>query len=251
MSTCVLISGQARTFAQCVANQAWMVYRHLDDPTFFVSVADDEQARDMYLLEAYYPGKVHIEIVKQPDDFPDAPPFRLCAHAPYLPTPNDPKVVKAIMRQLWHYKRVWEFMCKVIDGPHPTPDTKAVIRVRPDLFFHGKPESATTKSGLEPEWFVGPWKSTCGGVNDRFSIMGTRAAQAYFNAIDVLPNLIDAGCPVHPETIQRTALEWAGCSVFNTLLTEFTCVRLPGHGEHVRLQEYPGEMVSYLTAISR
>src|SRR4051812_18224185 len=37
MSTAVLISGQMRTFASCVANQNWMVFRKLKDPYFFIS----------------------------------------------------------------------------------------------------------------------------------------------------------------------------------------------------------------------
>lgn len=238
MKTAVLISGQMRTFASCVANLNWTVFRRLEDPHFFVSCADDAQAADAYLLEGYAKN-VHIERVAQPT-LPE-PPFSLCRHAPYTPTPNSPKVIQPILRQLWAYKRAWEFMREKSDGGFDV-----FVRCRADLFFHRfeMPE----KHRLLPQDFVGPWKSTCGGVNDRFSLMGSEAAKAYFNASDVLPELLKAGCPLHPESIQQAALERAGCAISNTLLAEFTGLRLPGAGDHVPLAEYPGELAAFIKA---
>ena len=242
MTTAILISGQTRTFADCIANQNWFLYRKIKDPVFFVSVADDEQAKDAYLLEGYAKD-VFIERVKQPT-LPE-PDFALAKHAPYTPTPNNKSVVQSILRQLWAYQRVWDFM----ESRGTKFDT--YIRLRPDLFFH--------KLSISPRWmddgasvhgttFQGPWKATCGGVNDRFGIMGHSAAKAYFTAFSQLNTLLDAGCPLHPESIQKAALEAAGCAISNTLVAEFTCLRLPGQGNHVPLLEYPGELAAFIAA---
>ncbi len=243
MSTAVLISGQMRSFSSCVQNLNWMVFSKLNDPYFFISCADDAQASDAYLLEAYFPKRVFVEIVKQPDDLPE-PPFSLAAHAPYSPTPNHPSVVKSILRQLWHYRRVWDFHKSFADLG--TAKFTTYVRCRPDLFFHSFTYPIIPCFGIGADSFVGPWKSCCGGVNDRFSIMGYNAAAAYFTAFDHLNELLDAGCPLHPESIQKAALGLACCRISNTLLAEFTCLRLPGAGRHVELVEYPGELAALL-----
>jgi hypothetical protein len=242
MKTAVLISGQTRTFAQCLKNLNWTVFRRLENPTFFVSVADDAQANDAYLLEGYWKD-VHIERVVQPT-LPE-PPFSACLGAPYAPTPNNQAVVQSILRQLWAYKRVWEFM-----GEKSNDVFTHYVRCRPDLHFHRfeMPLFHGINCPRDTD-FCGPWKATCGGVNDRFSVMGRTAARAYFNALDALPELLKDGCPLHPESIQQAALERAGCTISNTLLAEFTCIRL--QGAHVPLVEYPGELAAYLKAIQR
>lgn len=234
--TAILISGQVRTFASCLANLNWHVFRHFDNPTFFVSCADDAQAADAYLLEGYFKD-VHIERVTQPT-LPE-PSFNLCKHAPYTPTPNNATVIQPILRQLWHYKRVWDFMQEKSDGNFDT-----FVRCRPDLFFHRFDLPALPG----PNQFLGPWKATCGGVNDRFSLMGKNAAMAYFTALDRLPEFLKAGCPLHPESIQQAAMDAAHCHISNTLMAEFTCIRLPGSGEHVPLLEYPGELARFIKA---
>jgi hypothetical protein len=246
MKTAILISGQMRSFASCIANLNWTVFRRFENPTFFVSCADDEQAKDAFLLEAYS-ERVFIERVKQPEL--KEPAFSLCRHSPYAPTPNNPSVIQPILKQLWHYKRVWDFMREVITGkegeeaiePERQLDFDIFVRCRPDLFFHRFDVRFPA-----PDWFIGPWKATCGGVNDRFSIMGAVAAKAYFNAGDKLDDLLEAGCPFHPESIQQAALEAAGCHISNTLQAEFTAMRLPGAGPHVPLVEYPGELARFI-----
>lgn len=256
MKTAVLISGQMRTFESCIANLHWTVFRKLENPTFFVSCADDEQAASAYLLEGYY-DRVHVEIVKQPDAFDYSPVFALARHAPYTPTPNNPTVVPSILRQLWHYRRVWQFMCEQAPKGGPGDGERYAIsgagqfdqfvRCRPDLHFHrfDHPGSIATNE------FFGAWKATCGGVNDRFSIMGLEAAMAYFTAFDKLQAFMDEGCPLHPESIQQHALEAAGCRIRSILQAEFIALRLPGAGNHVPLVEYPGEFARYVAEIGR
>jgi len=243
MKTAVLISGQMRSFSECVANLNWTVFRKLENPHFFISCADDDQAKDAYLLEGYFPN-VHIERVEQPKaDIFKPYPFSLCRHAAYTPTPNSPAVIPSILRQLWHYKRVWEFMNECQKADRTTDCFTTFVRCRPDLHFHHfDPVYPEAKE------FIGPWKATCGGVNDRFSVMGWIAATAYFLAIDRMDELLEAGCPLHPETIQAAALELAGCKVSSTLTAEFMVIRLPGQGDHVPLAEYPGEMARFIAA---
>ena len=244
MKTAVLISGQIRTFGYCLPNLNWEVFRRLENPTFFVSCADDDQGSAAYLLEGYSEN-VHIQRVAQPkvEDLKHYP-FSLARHAPYAPTPNNPTVIPSILRQLWHYNRVWDFMHE-----SSTDKFDVVVRCRPDLFFHrfDMPEPLA----IGPRDFFGPWKATCGGVNDRFSIMGIHAAEAYFTAYNHLDAFLKAGCPLHPESIQQAALEAKGVRISNTLQAEFMVMRLQGQGDHVPLVEYPGEMARFVEAIHK
>lgn len=225
-----------RSFAATVANLHWMVFRRLPNPTFFISCADDEQAKDAHLLDGYYPEEgIFIERVKQP--VLNEPPFNLCRHSPYAPTPNNQSVVQSILRQMWHYRRVWDFHCEKA----PTAGFDTYVRCRPDLFFHRFDMPAFVR----PNEFIGPWKATCGGVNDRFSVMGQIAAMAYFNSFSEFERMMDAGCPLHPESIQEAAMGAIGTRISNTLLAEFTVMRLSGR-DNVPLVEYPGEMARFI-----
>ncbi len=214
--TAVLISGQQRSFAQVYLNLRWYVLRKLKNPVFFVSCAKDEYSITADRLKNDFTD-VSIEVIEQPT-LPE-PDFKLCAHAGYTPTPNSQAVVQSILRQIWHYNRVWDFMRETRD-----PDEfQGFVRLRPDLHFHrfdypGHP--------FPNQFFGCPW-GTYSGVNDRFSIMGRWAAQAYFQAHNQLPALLEAGCPLHPETIQGAVLEAAGCDIRNTMIADFSCVRLP------------------------
>jgi hypothetical protein len=229
--TAVLISGQMRTFSHCLPSLYWNVFRKLKDPHFFVSCADDEQASSAYMLELHYPGKVHIEIVKQPT-LPE-PHKSYADHAPYaISVP-----IQNILRQLWHYNRVWEFFNEVTGE---LKDFTAFVRCRPDLFFHRFDAPAEPL----PHEFLGVWKARCGGVNDRFAIMGPKAAEAYFTAFPRLQSLLDLGCPLHPESIQQAAMEFEGVGIRNRLTCEFTTVRF--NGKNDPLLEYPGEMAQFL-----
>lgn len=247
--TAVLISGQMRTFATCLPSLYWTVFRKLKDPHFFVSAAKDDQATTAYLLENYpeFKGKVFIEIVEQPT-LPE-PHIRYAAHAPYAISAP----VQSILRQLWAYNRVWEFFCEtarshIVEVSNPPmlaltnsiPDFSTVVRCRPDLFFH----RFDPVRHLEPHEFMGVWKARCGGVNDRFAVMGRGAAKAYFTAFTKLQSLLDAGCPLHPESIQQAAMEQDGVGIRNTLTCEFTAVRLDG--KTAPLLEYPGEMAQFI-----
>lgn len=226
MKTAVLISGQLRSFAQCLPTLHWHLFRKLDDPHFFVSCADDAQAQDAYLLEAYYKN-VHIERVVQPT-LPE-PPARYAAHAPYaISVP-----IQSIMRQLWHLNRVWEFFREKNDFAQGYDQ---IIRCRPDLHmqrFELPPRAHVLSSGVSltvpfsPTDAYTPWWGRYGGVNDRLAVMGSEAARAYFTAFTKLDEILKAGCPLHPETIQHEALAQAGCRISATLRADFITKRTP------------------------
>lgn len=206
MKTAVIYSGQARTFARTYPNQKWFLLRRLANPVFYVSVEDNADAKSMEALKKDYP-EVHIELVKPPQM--EEPPFALTDFAPYAITPTKTPGVgplQGLMRQFWHNSRAWKFA--VEQGLKDDGDTM-VVRMRPDLhiqhFRH--PGTPGLNEAISPQW------GTYGGANDRCAFMGFKAAEAWMTAYDVLPALLEAGCPFHPETIIAAAVERAGCYI--------------------------------------
>lgn len=232
MSTAVLISGQARTFRHCYPNQRWQVFRKLEDPWFFVSVADDAQAEDMEILRQDY-EHVFIERVTQPILPEPENAAELVARAPY-PIVSTPQ---AILRQFWHLKRVYEWY--LVAGRVGIQHTfSAIVRIRPDLLFHSyaTPPQKTLEDDMGCKrtcdiWHHechSPWWSRWGGINDRFAIMGGKAALHYFNAYTAIPLLWAKGCPLHPESMLKAALELGNITSHDTLKALFSTVRLDG-----------------------
>ncbi len=238
MRTAVLISGQMRTFAACVRNQNWHLYRRLGNPAFFVSCANDEQAGTAELLREFS-DDVAIEVVEQPTL--GEPSFDLTRHAPYEPAIGyDPAtVVQGMLRQLWHRQRVWDFfrVARKRDD-----DFGIVVRLRPDLLFQG----FVMPDDIDGQTVFAPWKATCGGVNDRLGVMGYRAAEWYFTLFSDLPRLLRFGCPLHPESLLQAELEYGVVNVQNTLLAEFTTLRM--NGDNPPMFEYPGELARFIHA---
>lgn len=214
MKTAVLYSGQARSFAKVFENQWWHVLRKLPEPEFFVSVADDEQAPDMYrLLERFPADKVHIEIVQQPT-LPEPP-----LDKPYLAMYPPSSPPQAILRQLWALQRVWEFYCESTSTAHDL-----IVRIRPDLAFY----RFEMPGSIIPECRV-PWWARWGGVNDRLALLGHTGAFNYFRTYERMLSVHkDKGCPLHPETLIAASLELGGITPSHTLATEFATVRLDG-----------------------
>ena len=101
---------------------------------------------------------------------------------------------------------------------------ETVIRIRPDLWIHRfqKPVDPDTDEA------VLPWWGKFGGMNDRLAIISRRAAPTYFGLYDMIPTLLEHGCPFHPETLLAETLRLSGMVVSNTLLTEFSTERMDG-----------------------
>lgn len=243
MKTAVILSGQTRTFARCLPSLHWAVFSKLENPHFFASVANDEDAGAIELLRQQYPdAPVFIEKVDQPT-LPE-PPVQTSWHAPYAITPTKTPGVgplQGILRALWHYSRAWKFACE-----HGAQECDVVVRCRPDLHFHG---FAWNFGAPEAHVAVTPWWGRYGGCNDRFGVMGHTAAKAYFETYDVLPEMINDGIPFHPETLVHTALCRAGCSVRHTLAAEFAMLRK--NGELVHMQVLPGELAEWIAHLSK
>lgn len=216
MSTAVLISGQMRTFNRCYASQRWQVFRHFEpDIHFFVSCVNDENAESAKLLKQHYKN-VHIETYDDPADLPEIEEL-YGRHAPYANAATHHQ----LMLQHWGNKRVWRFFR---DNRPPYSSFETIIRIRPDQFFHrctvpGKPSAN--------QCFCAWWGSF-GGINDRFAIMGSKAAEAYFTVYDKIPQLLAMGCPFHPESLVNAALDLAGVEVRPTLMTSFSTMRANG-----------------------
>lgn len=254
MKTVILLSGQARSFGGTTPpayrnglpnprleqpwargtflNQRWYLYRLLDDVEFFCSLADDEQAREVepLLLKHYPREKVHVEIVKQPV-LPE-PPLESTYHSAYGIT----SPFQAILRDLWHRKRVWDFYLSL-----GKVDADLVVRLRPDLFFQTVRLTRWPGYGdcLVPFW------GNYGGTADRFALLGPRAAGVYFNAFERVDALLAKGCPMHPETLTDAALYEAGIRVLRTLDTHFATLRRDGEIVFQRLEE---SVLGYLEA---
>lgn len=267
MTTAVIISGQARTFGRCFRNQKWACFDKLENPRFFVSIANDSDAASIQLLSDAYPGNVHVETVAQP--VLSEPPFETCLHAPYAITPTrTPGVgpLQGILRQLWHNSRAYKFAIENGAG-----ECDVFVRCRPDLHFgrFKMPQMLDSKfpsdlgdGGIAGNWGMAEqlavtpfWGHFGPGTNDRFAILGKIAAKAYFETYDVLPELLAAGIPFHPETLVGAAVERAGCVISRTLLAEFAFCRTPDaqHADYwfEHMQCLPGELAEWMAHLSK
>lgn len=225
MSTAFIITGQMRTFKHLHKNQNWQVFRHFADPHFFVSVANDEQAKDAELYKQY--GETFIEYVDQPEHIPlpnGCPTEESWVkdqnfmHEPYSISVSP----QAVLKQLWALQRGWEFMRET----HKVFDFDWVVRIRPDLhFFYFHPNALPIKA--DPWAAFTPWWGRFGGVNDRFAVLGGSAACLYFNTFTMLQDSIDAGAALHPESLVRYQLE-DKCNLNDRFPVSFATLRMDG-----------------------
>lgn len=213
MRTAVLISGQMRTFKKCYPNMKWMVFRHYPEIHFFVSVFEDEDSKLANLLQADY-DNVNIETHHEPGNLIESSAY-YSDHAPYAPSVTP----RQIMMQLYANKKVLDFIGDRLFN------YKTVIRLRADLWFH---------RFVPPSYPPGdntcycPWWGQFGGVNDRFAVMGPRAASYYFRVYEYVNHLIGIGCPLHTESLLAATLAHGRVNVFNNLATEFSRTRSNG-----------------------
>lgn len=223
MSTAILYSGQARTFARCLPTQHWHVYRHFEDLHFFVVWQNDPQAvAGVKLLEEKYGAdRVHAKLINDPTDLPLIP-LKYAEHAPYLNAAPHPQ----LLMQHWYQWQVWEFFNANRAGYFLTQGEVAdarIIRMRGDNFFHSY--SGTDGRGIwEGSVVLSPWWGRFGGLNDRFAVMNFAGAQKYFTVYPRINELLSAGCPFHPESLLKAAV---GASS-ETLLAEFSTQREKG-----------------------
>jgi len=235
MNTAIIISGQMRTFAQCYASQKWMVYRHYEPNIhFFVSCKNDENSESAgLLLESYQ--NVHIE--KYDDPVLEEIPEMHGRHAPYANAASH----KNLMLQHWGNKKAWNFLWDY-GSPYKFD---VIIRMRPDNFFHRFTPKLPCLADLEHgNWAFIPWWGKFGGINDRFAIMGHKAAFTYFELFDEIPNLIKSGCPFHPESLLAASLYKHQINVKSDLMAHFSTMRKDG----LRWPEVTAEDIAELVA---
>lgn len=223
MKTAILLSGHMRSFARCLPNQFDHIYRHFPDADFYVSTVRDEDSSTAELLRARFPkSRVEIEVLDCQPEIPiPVPPVvadwqagqnRLYSHEPYAISVHP----QAVLRQLWHLNRCWEFFTN--HQPAWATHYGRFIRIRPDLYFRSAHDVANAVTDGVART---PWWGRFGGINDRFAIMGHKAAEAYFTTFARLPALLEAGYPLHPERLIYGSLQESHCYIADTLRVEF------------------------------
>ena len=218
MSTAVFIVGQARTFNKCWRTQYWHLYRHLQNPTFYVCVENDEQAQDMNLIQERYPKeRIHVKLLPLSSEVTDLPKpsDEHEWHAPYpVVTP-----AASILKCFWNYNEAWKFYQSF------GTDDDLIVRCRPDAFFHS---CEVPKAKLAPHDFMSLWWERYGGVNDRLVFMGPRAAESAMTMITRIDSILAAGCPLHGESVPWAAVQLAGMRVRHELCAWLSLLRLNG-----------------------
>ncbi len=226
MRTAILYSGGIRSFDKCLPNHAWMIHRHFPGADFYCATVSDADTHKVNCLKQWNGLEIHD---KQPD-FPLPPrcpaqwtPGKYYSHEPYFISVSP----AAIIGQLWQLQNVWNLI----------PDGKeydCYIRIRPDIWFHEfeKPFKKYEDMGANvwpvPVMAFTPYFGRFGGCNDRFAILGAKAAEAYFNTYSLMNRLIADGCPLHPESLIKAALESEGCVINDQLNAVFSTLRTSG-----------------------
>lgn len=213
----ICYSGQARSAKHLYENHIFHVIRKFAEPSIFVSVADDAQADDMLLLRDALPNvPFFFEKVVQPEI--DEPIERTKWHSG-CPRASS---VQGILKQLWGWERSWTFL-KELANPD---DFTAFVRIRCDSCFMGA--DLPSLDAITPHTCLSVWWSRWSQVNDRFAILGRRAAEAYFDTFAARHSLWTAGCPVHPETMLNFQLRRSGIKPSHDLNVTFSTLRTDG-----------------------
>lgn len=246
MSTAILISGQLRSFAKCWPTQRWHVLRHFADPHFFITVQDGPEIQlTDDLRREYGADRVHVDGRTDPDLSAHLTPELAAAYhlAPYA----NAAPAHQLLLQHWYQNEVWKFFQSTIaktpksettelrDSASPRfrdPSFDTIIRLRGDLWFHSLDIPlgivGYDNGSFGDDIAYTPWWGRFGGINDRFAILGEKAARYYFTVFEAIPELLAAGCPFHPESLVKANLERGNIELRETLRTEFTTFRADG-----------------------
>lgn len=226
MKTAIILSGAMRSFERCLPNLQWQVFRHFPEAKFYVATANDEDATTAAML-----GKrcAAVRVLDQPEMvLPPGCPHEWTPGKPYMHEPYfisvDPRHV---LGQLWMLREGWRLYQEANDP------ADLIIRCRPDLWFHSfeKPwmfqRNAMGYPEL-PQTAHVPWWGRFGGCNDRFALLGAKAAEAYFTTYDLVPLMVMEGAPLHPETLVHYSMKRAGISICDDMKAEFSTLRKSG-----------------------
>lgn len=217
-----------RSFDKCLANHAYQVHRHFPGADFYLSTVVDQDA--VRCAESFGRKWTAKEVKDKQPDFPLPPgcppqwaPGKFYMHEPFWISASP----AAILGQLWQLQNVWDLI-------PADKDYDCYIRIRPDIWFQEftppRHMLTLTPTGYIPmvELAHVPWWGRFGGVNDRFAILGAKAAEAYFTTFSAVDRLIFGGAPLHPETLIKRQLEAEGCHINDTLCAVFGTLRTNG-----------------------
>ena len=225
MNTHIIITGHARSFARCWPNLLWDVVRQVQSPVIHASVDPDTDAVEMERILKASGLPFTFRTVSQPpqEAFPDYGDAH--KHAPYAISVSP----YAVMAQLWRMADGYEAAKGAINPGD------CVIRMRPDLWFH------ELVAWDHVEWrncaILHPWWGNFGGMNDRFAIMPAKHAPAYFNAWHSVKGAIEAGCPLHPESLLAYA-----CREIPSMRANFLFSTIRATGQQRWPEVLPGEI---------
>lgn len=200
MKTAIVYSGHMRSLARCIANHRWMVWRHFPGADTFCATVFDQDSSATSLLGT---DKVHVESHQPGFALPKGCPEQW--NGPSSHYMHEPYAISvppsAVIGQLWQLNNAWG----LIANPD---DYDCFIRIRPDIYFH---EYQHARGVIFPPLCHTPYWGRFGGLNDRFAVMGRDAAKAYFTTYTRIGELIEAGCPLHPESLLLASIERANC----------------------------------------
>ena len=220
MRTAIIYSGNARTVCHLWENHRWYL-RHLGTPDVFCSVAADAQANDMNALRRAWPqSRFEMETVIQPEI--EEPKEETMFRSGYPRSSSK----QGVLKQLWSLERAWNFLCE-----RSSPDNyDVIVRCRPDIAFV-RLNLRHLATQASPDLCLVSWVERWAGINDRFAVLGPRAAAAYFTTFSQWQKIWDMGGPLHPEQLVMESLHMAGITPDDSLQAEFMTVRLPS-AEH-------------------
>ena len=221
MKVAFIYSGAMRSVERCWPNHRWQIHRHFPDAKFYCVTEDDEDAWKTKII----PPGAAVRKVKQPEMVaPHGCPAEWVPGKPYMHEPYFISVSpQAVLGQLWMLREGWRLYEEAGDP------ADLVIRIRPDLWFHSFDSRFIYPTGMPiVDWAFTPWWGRFGGCNDRFAILGPKAAEAYFTTYDHIPAMIAEGAPLHPETLVHYSMKRAGISICDDMKVEFSTLRKTG-----------------------
>lgn len=165
MKTAVLITGPASAYPETFENQRYHLYSKLDDPWFFVSVEDNEDAVNMEVLREFVPmDRLIIERHEVPSlDHPESGTF--------VDKQGKPANVEQVLRTLWEIERVGRFIKQ-------SDDQESVVHIRTNTAFIGSPRAIYPSEQFE---VLFPFSGTLNYVTPNLAVMGKGAAIRFFN----------------------------------------------------------------------
>jgi hypothetical protein len=234
MRTAIIVTGHMRTWRKCWPNLQEHVFDKFGAAWFVSTIRDHDW---LEFKDSHHARRANLcgseALNSQPDCIAD-----LVGKGAKLPaqwTPGKPYMAEryaisvcpqAVAAQLWQLERGWRLLEQYEQDNPYLGRFDCVIRCRPDIFFRAG--VVPTLNAIDPLTALLPWWGRFDGTNDRFAILGRKAAEAYFTTYSQIPEIINAGGNLHPETLVLSALKRGGAKVSFNLGLMFTTERKDG-----------------------